>query len=513
VELELGLLEDAAEKYKLALAGASGDEIVLLAYGLATTLILMAKRDHQDGKSGAAYEHLLAAIDSCALITPGDSFACVNKLLGDLYSYGREIPQDVFLCSDEDAENLPAKLAFIAQGEACYRKALASSVSDETKASLLADIGTNLLLRAQLVEFHELKGLWGNRIDKTASLYSEAATSFRSAIEVTPDLAAAWCGLACSLVRVDPLLAQHAFIRSLQLDNKAPDTYANLSFLYTKFRRFDASSFVCDALTEVADTPAMWINRALVLEDQNGSPSAKQQAADAYKAALQVSKTPDALLGLAIAQGHDLGSTESMLILEQYIGLWGRSDAPAVALHGTKQIEFASSQALHYAPEVAANGANAIELHLSTIASSAMDDDHGTKLQIDMFLTLAQRAKQERDLFNVKPPGTVWSLQRQVVNTPGDPTLWLQLTKSLLQSSALCDAEKTGGRAVALFETKLRFAPCAASKVAEACGLEQWIHLASKKEVDRACITKLQRSLVMDPSNSKARKALLLLCP
>jgi hypothetical protein len=489
VELELGLLEDAAEKYKLALAGASGDEIVLLAYGLATTLILMAKRDHQDGKSGAAYEHLLAAIDSCALITPGDSFACVNKLLGDLYSYGREIPQDIFSCSDEDAENLPAKLAFIAKGEACYRKALASSVSDETKASLLADIGTNLLLRAQLVEFHELKGLWGNRIDKTASLYSEAATSFRSAIEVTPDLAAAWCGLACSLVRVDPLLAQHAFIRSLQLDNKAPDTYANLSFLYTKFRRFDASSFVCDALTEVADTPAMWINRALVLEDQNGSPSAKQQAADAYKAALQVSKTPDALLGLAIAQGHDLGSTESMLI------------------------EFASSQALHYAPEVAANGANAIELHLSTIASSAMDDDHGTKLQIDMFLTLAQRAKQERDLFNVKPPGTVWSLQRQVVNTPGDPTLWLQLTKSLLQSSALCDAEKTGGRAVALFETKLRFAPCAASKVAEACGLEQWIHLASKKEVDRACITKLQRSLVMDPSNSKARKALLLLCP
>jgi tetratricopeptide (TPR) repeat protein len=512
VELELGLLEEAEEKYELALARASGDEMVLLAYGRAMTLLLMAKRDHQDGKSGAAYKHLLAAIDSCTLIAERDSYACVNKLLGDLYSYGREIPLDVFPRSVEDTERLSAKLSFISKGEACYRKALALSVTDEAKASLMTDTGSNMLLRAQLTEFHELKGLWGKRIDEAASLYSEAANSFRSAIDVIPDLAAAWCGLACSLVSMDPLMAQHAFVRSLQLDNKAPDTYANLSFLYTKFQRFDASTFVSDALTEVADTPSMWINRALVLEDRIGILSAKQQAADAYRAALQVSKTPEALLGLAMTLGHNVGSTESTLILEQYLGLWGCSDVPAVALHGTTQIGFATSRALHYATEVAVNGAKAIELQLSTIGAHRVEDDRGKKLQLDKFLFLAKRAQEESDLFKAKTVDTAWSLQRQVVNSPGDPTLWLRLTKSLLHSSALCDAEKTVGRAVELFETKLKDTPCAASNVADAYGLEQLIRLTSKTEVDEGCIRNLQRSLIMDPSNSKARKALSLLC-
>jgi hypothetical protein len=67
---------------------------------------------------------------------------------------------------------------------------------------------------------------------------------------------------------------------------------------------------MCDALTQVADTPMTWINRALQLEvtldDANMEDSDRSiewisQACDAYRAALQVDKHPAALLGLAIS--------------------------------------------------------------------------------------------------------------------------------------------------------------------------------------------------------------------
>lgn len=59
-----------------------------------------------------------------------------------------------------------------------------------------------------------------------------------------------------------------------------------------------------DALTQVADSPLMWIGRALLLES-NGTEKSWKRAADAYRTALQVSQSPAALLGLSMTCRKD----------------------------------------------------------------------------------------------------------------------------------------------------------------------------------------------------------------
>jgi Flp pilus assembly protein TadD len=66
-------------------------------------------------------------------------------------------------------------------------------------------------------------------------MFQRSVKEFRRAIDLSPHYAPAWCGLGCAAGSgSDPLLAQHAFCRSLELDSLYPDTYANLGFLYTK---------------------------------------------------------------------------------------------------------------------------------------------------------------------------------------------------------------------------------------------------------------------------------------
>lgn len=251
-------MDDAEAKFSLGIkiSHERSADITLLAYGRAMTLYYMARRDQQDGKSGAAYSHLLNAIACCKTITGAKSYLSINKLLGDLYSYGAEIPQDLFV-SGATTDSFEEKRSLVAEGEACYRTALDVTQDDETRASLMTDIGSNILSRAQMVELNIGNGFWIQPTDKVAQLYKDAEDAFRRAIDIVPDLASAWCGLGCSAITSNPLLAQHAFIRAIELDKMSPDAYANLSFLYSKHKRFGSSVAVSDALTEVADTPSM----------------------------------------------------------------------------------------------------------------------------------------------------------------------------------------------------------------------------------------------------------------
>jgi hypothetical protein len=114
---------------------------------------------------------------------------------------------------------------------------------------LISDCGTNILLRAQLASLVEAGE---EDFPETESEFERAAAEFRRALELDSAHAPAWCGLVCA-VSNNPMLAQHAFCHSLELETLAPDPYANLSFIFTAQLATSASDGVSATLTQVAD--------------------------------------------------------------------------------------------------------------------------------------------------------------------------------------------------------------------------------------------------------------------
>lgn len=104
------------------------------------------------------------------------------------------------------------------------------------------------------------------------------------------------------------LSAQHCFCQALHIDMKDKNSFGNIGMLCINFLSLDAAGEAFDCLTQIADTPIMWIGRGLaheVLARKESSFSEQDihfmNAADAYRAALQVNQNPAALLGLRYA--------------------------------------------------------------------------------------------------------------------------------------------------------------------------------------------------------------------
>ena len=91
----------------------------------------------------------------------------------------------------------------------------------------------------------------------------------------------------------------------MQIDKTIADGWSSLGLIYADLNAASPASETLDALTQVADSPFMWIGRALLLEhDEAGNVQEQEsnlsRASDAYRAALQVANHPEALLGLSV---------------------------------------------------------------------------------------------------------------------------------------------------------------------------------------------------------------------
>lgn len=546
-ELGLGLVEEAAWNFSKALQ--LSDTLVqpLAAVGHGKSLLSLAKRATQDGKCGTAYGYIRCAINgfNTATISAG----CAQKLRGDLYTFGAALPPDLFVDSSSEPGIL-AQIAFVAKGEACYRAALdhyAGSSENEDEVNLLqatvvTDTGVNILLRAQLTSFHESKALGFENSNQSASvsnLYERASVEFCRAVKLCPDYAPGFIGIGCSTVLSDPLLAQHAFCRSLQLDGISPDGYANLGVLYTSRKCFDASKGVLDSLTQVADSPRVWINRALMLERndasslETGKVSAAQEnmsrVADAYRAALQVVQYPIAMSGLALAclasaNSRKLGKArqESFGYLQQYWGRMGSFGVTYSLLKGICDLEEGAKEGVGRRvtetsvaevtrqlqllwPESGGNGSQALDLDLmQKFVSSAdlhtgFDDDIASRFPI-------------------------LSLARQIIHQPYRGDIWVTVAKSLLRgsfasTSVFESAFMASCRAVKILTQQLTSSnnPRMAEEepqvvdgrdLSEALSLDYWLHNLNEKEKGPTCKTsELQKALMICPSNKFAREA------
>jgi len=371
VQLELGQVDEAAEKFGIALGQNEKSIFSVASFGQGCALLSVAQRDVHDGKAGTAYSTLTKAISVVK-----DSFGstdneskrvlCMMKLLGDMYTFGKMLPPDVFFNEasklkslDNLTDVLRSQISFIAKGEKYYRIAEESiNVEEESDRTLQAvfacDIGSNLLIQGQLVSAMLGEGQ-GTRMNLSSfstlsntevrDCLHQSAEAFKRAIKAYPIFAPAWCGLGCAVSASDPLLSQHAFVRAVELDKSLPDSWANLGFLYAERDAFVAASHVMNELTQVADTPMMWICRASILERESfveSNLSLKRQkffqAADAYKASLQVLKDPDGLLGIGITTGlsdEESDKQEAFNYLCEYVGTTNGRSIGAVLLQKT----------------------------------------------------------------------------------------------------------------------------------------------------------------------------------
>lgn len=546
--MELGLFDEAAEK--LARAVKSDSKIIqsMSAHGFSLCLLSMAKRDAEDGKCGSALDHLERAIESCHRVET--KVLCVYKLLGDIHSFGYSLPSAIFVdgqseSSEEEAQRR-RQIAFVTAGIEAYRTAetlVASPDPDEAvllRACLAADIGTNLLSQAQLLASWQSRGI-GLPSTEAEQVYGDAEREFRRSLQLCPIYPQAWCGLGCAVAWRDPLLAQHAFCRSIELDNLQADSYANLSFLYTAKGALKPSASVSDALTQVADIPEMWINRALILErqvDQGDFVSQMRQAADAYRAALQVAALPIAKNGFAVTcrNGEDskFEALNSDCLLTEYLNAAGRADLPSVVLHGVTTMERSTIADREIGAELLECGREQ--------TSTALDKLRGlgnTLLNTESIETVLTGNSKPSDKPEPLTKPLKLDVRRRILVEPNRADLWLELAKDLALAveveydgkdkrqqrdyrRSLEGARMAIRRACALVVNHVQEPKLASNRrsgeerlpsaalASEAWALKHWLEQASENEGPKteSAPVDLQRALILCPGNPMARAAL-----
>jgi tetratricopeptide (TPR) repeat protein len=479
IQLELGLVDEAAEKFGLALDQGDKSVVPVASYGQGCALLSVAQRDLQDGKATFAHRNLEKAVTVVrgSLIQDNQksspSFRCAMKLLGDMHTFGAGLPPHVFADSESgEIDSLERTMhllrnqtSFIAQGEECYRSAEVVKPSDGEddemfRSALACDVGTNVLFQAHLLSVlnGEGQGTSSNLsltetilFTEVRSAFDRSADAFKRSIELNPLFSPAWCGLGCAVAGSDPLLAQHALARALQLDKGLPDAWANLGFLYAGRNAYTLAVSVMDELTQVADTPMMWICRAAMLErqafeqsDEDAKRLKLSQAADAYRAAVQVMKEPTALLGVGMTcRVTDTEETkqQSYGYLSEFLGSTSNRSAGVSLLHSAMSVDEGINKTKagpsHWKDELIQNSLASIDQLSQTagqvfgVPSEESDLAAESKQgEVDMKLIGGLREQFNKNTGEVQKFRSQ-NLQLEIMTDPSNGRVWLALTKSL----------------------------------------------------------------------------------
>lgn len=514
VELQLGLMDEANERFKEILETDSNNPIA--AYGHATCLLERAKSCASQGKIVLALKKLKEAGRALQFVLFSDNiffaqdseqldsqhYLCTLKLWGDLHSFGFFLPSDVFadVTSPSGIHTFDGKLDFVSKAEDAYRCVLKSTSFLAREPTFLAaahfDVGANVLSQAWIVAASLGEGSGGNsstsffassQHEKVKHLLSRAVESFVLATDCNPLVSPAWCGLGCALIATEPLKAQHCFCQALHIDMKDKNSYGNIGMLCINFLSLDAAGEAFDCLTQIADTPIMWIGRGLaheVLASKESSFSEQDihfmNAADAYRAALQVNQNPAALLGLSLTsrrtgmgnssflgQGKSYISAlerrtleESFSSLCMFLSATGETNAGAVLLggllHAEESLRKRENSGAQELLEKGAELVNIVERSVSLLMeakakegddlnSSPLNAASGGLSLMNLFdasvaaLTAASKFHSSSKTRGFQPSSEIFSLAKirdKVHSYPDDGIFWLSFGKHLIMKAA-----------------------------------------------------------------------------
>jgi len=117
VELELGLLDEAAEKFEKVIDNENVLTRFNAAYGLGSCMLVFARQATESGKHGDALSCVKRGIDALLTFLTENTkanFNCAWKLLGDLYSFCFVVPFSVF--AQNGTRGVNEKSDFISEG-------------------------------------------------------------------------------------------------------------------------------------------------------------------------------------------------------------------------------------------------------------------------------------------------------------------------------------------------------------------------------------------------------------
>lgn len=283
----------------------------------------------------------------------------------------------------------------------------------------------------------------------------------------------------------------------------------------------------------------MWIIRALMLERKAASGNSDQklaQAADAYRAALQVMKQPEAILGLAMTGRVCSEEMKSHVMIhstkrKDCHALMNEFLASSVYFKDEASL-FSAVMSLEQAAEADGHEWSDEVLLLGTEKVKNILDDfnHSESLETDTIEACMEEAnKNSKEEKETEAALSLGAIQRSILQEPHRPELWLSLAKGLvgrLEDSSPSHAIESGYaaalRASNMLTESLKHPRCVDGQVtafvnskmiSESLSMVYFlVNLQEAKEGkhdEKKCNYALQRSIMMCPNSGLAREALV----
>ncbi|XP_053375489.1 tetratricopeptide repeat protein 37-like [Mercenaria mercenaria] len=219
IKQTLGTYTEAIEEYKLILE--KSPNYVPALKGVGETYVLVAKSLLSKFFHGRARDTAqLAVLHLSRAATIRPDLSCLWKLIGDACTILHVLPAENFRFEKPD-KGVLTKLETLELGSRCYIRAL--KILPEC-SSLWHDLGVNYIHQSQC-----------SSEESASSLAERSVQALKKAIQLESTNHKHWNALgyvACLKVYNKPDLAQHCFIKSIQVESNNVIAWTNLAALY-----------------------------------------------------------------------------------------------------------------------------------------------------------------------------------------------------------------------------------------------------------------------------------------
>ena len=331
VKRELGEYEDAVNRYREALNVRPNEVGVMIA--LLQCLVEFALNSVDLGFFGRSADLAVEAINVAGSVTEiQDNLFNLWKALGDACSIFIRVPGHLARCPFSQVRTLleqrtgPETFECVGKWDHIDERTLKDllSLQDSQSASLescasLAILAYKRAVHTSANDIHVRAVAWYNlgcgeylahthkalsdgtsRSGKASSFLRTAVQCFKKAIEYEAKNAEFWNALGVSTQEMSPRVAQHAFVRSLYLNDKSAQVWTNLGGFYLQQNDLQlANEAFTKAQSAGSDHSAAWLGQGLLARKLGDSKEAWQLFTHAYEISSSSATLVKQLYGLS----------------------------------------------------------------------------------------------------------------------------------------------------------------------------------------------------------------------